>query len=169
MTPDPQPTAPDHPRPVAPAGPTATRSSLRPRGCGHSWRRHRRGWPRCARSCRAARRAARGCAGRPWRPGRHWATRPARRTCCSSPTPSCGPPSAGLSRRRPGMAAALWSHCWGALAAPQLTQGHAWRGPGAKPVGCGISCWAGPDNSGVDAPGRATCHLPIQRVNSAGP
>lgn len=86
---------------------------FRSRGCGYSWRRYRRGWSRCVRSCRVARRVARGCVGRFWRFGRYWATRFARRTCCSFLTSSCGLSFVGLSRRRLGMAVVLWSYCWG--------------------------------------------------------
>lgn len=123
----------------APSGPYSPCSSLRLRGCRPSWTKPGRGWLRCVRSFRTARRAGRDFAGRSWRPSGPWEMRPVRRTCCSALMLSCGPPYAGLRRRRPGTSP--WSL----------------RGPKAHPgdKGCGmwdhlpISCR--PDGGGVDS------------------
>lgn len=93
------------PDPSLPAVAPSCTPLRRLRGCGHSWTRRRTRWPCCSGACRAARRAGRGCTGRPWRPAGRWTTRPARRTCCGAPMPSCGPPSDAPSATGPGTAA----------------------------------------------------------------
>lgn len=67
----------------------------------------RRGWLNCVKNFRTVKRVVKGYAGKPWRLTGHWRMRFRRRIYCNIPTPSCGPPSTGLSKRKPGITVTL--------------------------------------------------------------